>query len=80
MTKSYTVEVQTGNRSHAGTDANVYLQLLGGKRNSPEIKLDTPNNDFEKGHRDTFTTPMIDDVGWINQIRIFHDNSGDDPG
>jgi hypothetical protein len=78
MTK-YKVDVQTGSMRHAGTDADVFIQLVGAGKLSPEIELDNTANNFEKGQLDTFEidTP---DVGWINQIRIFHNNKGDHPG
>lgn len=77
--KNYQVEVQTGMVDHAGTDAKVYIQLFGEKSTSKELRIDNKNDNFEKGDLDKFTV-QSDDLGWIDKIRIFHDNSGDKPG
>lgn len=77
--KIYQVEVQTGMLDNAGTDAKVYIQLFGEKSNSIEIRLDNKQDNFEKGQLDTFSI-STDDLGWIDRVRIFHDNTGKKPG
>jgi hypothetical protein len=72
--KKYVVEVQTGRRDEAGTDAKVYIQLIGGLRDSPEIRLDNAEDNFEKGKLDRFEI-MTEDVGWIGYVQIRHDDS-----
>lgn len=82
MVKNYRVEVQTGNRDHAGTDASVFVQLIGGKGQTLQIQLKNNlenRNKFEKGHLDTFIE-SAEDVGWIEKIRVNHDNSGRNAG
>jgi PLAT/LH2 domain len=80
MNRSYKVEVRTGQREKAGTDARVWVQLVGVNGLTSEIRLDTPNHDdFEKGHTETFQRADRD-VGWVNKIRLLHDNSNDQPG
>jgi hypothetical protein len=75
MEKQYIVEVKTGNIKDAKTDADVYIQLFGERRISNEIYLDNDENNFERGKLDTFFINE-DDVGWIDQIRVFHLNNG----
>lgn len=79
MSTNYKVVVQTGHPDGAGTDANVYIQLFGEKGTSSEIFLDNSDNNFENGKLDTFYV-TAEDVGWIDKIRVFHDNSGSGPG
>jgi hypothetical protein len=76
---TYAVEVRTGKRDYAGTDAKVYIQLIGARGTTPEMRLDNPEDNFEKGKLDKFRL-QADDVGWIDSIRIFHDNSNKNPG
>jgi len=80
MLKNYIIEVGTGNIEDAGTDAGVYIQLIGGKMRSAELKLDNKENNFERGKIDKFTNVFAEDVGWINAIRMFHDNTNRHPG
>jgi len=79
----YLITVVTGDKTGAGTDANVYLTLYGEKGNSTELFLDNPNrNDFERNQTDTFTIPpsQVGDLGAIRRIYLRHDNSGFAPG
>jgi hypothetical protein len=77
---TYRVAVETGNVWFAGTDANVYITLIGSKGTSEERLLDTPgHDDFEAGNTDIFELVM-QDVGDVRQVRIRHDNSGAGPG
>ncbi len=87
---TYRIEVKTGNRSGAGTDANVRLVLYGPKRadgmrlrSGDEWNLfDSSGNrrdHFEKGKTDTFhmTGKSLDDLEFIT---LRHDNAGEKPG
>jgi len=76
---TYTIEVQTGNRDDAGTDADVFIQLIGAKGTSSEQQLDNQEDNFEKGKLDRFQLKM-EDVGWINSIRVSHNNENRKPG
>jgi len=71
----YRVEVKTGNKNYAGTDADVYIQLIGAIGTSPPKKIDNAQDNFEKNKLDTFVIDL-ESVGWIDEIRIYHDNSG----
>ena len=44
----------TGNIRYAGTDANVYIIMIGTLGKSHEIQLDDGKNNFEKGDTDVF--------------------------
>jgi len=84
MASEYSVTVVTGGADTAGTDANVFITLIGTNGKSKEISLDNPTNNFEKEHIDVFNLSSRDignaDLGEIKQIRIRHDNSGIGPG
>lgn len=63
----YTVSVQTGSATNAGTDANVFITLVGDKNKitrHPLKKTDSGKNPFEKGHTDDFTFDH-DNVGKV---------------
>ena len=80
MKKEYIIEIQTGSLPSAGTDAAVYIQFIHGQQRSNELRLDNKGkDDFVRGHTDSFTV-YADDIGWIDQIRLFHDNSNEGPG
>jgi hypothetical protein len=73
----FQVTITTGDRSFAGTDANVFITLTGDRGTSQEFKLDTANHDdFEQGNTDAFTVVSNRAVGNITSIRLRHDNSG----
>ncbi|MBN2198975.1 MAG: hypothetical protein JW747_03915 [Candidatus Aminicenantes bacterium] len=87
---TYRIEVKTGTRSGAGTDANVRLALYGPKRadgmrlrSGDEWNLFDPSKNwrahFENGKTDTFrlTGKSLDDLEFIT---LRHDNTGDKPG
>ena len=76
---TYSIQVQTGDRNNAGTNARVYIQLIGANDRTRELRLDNASNNFERGKLERFQV-TASDVGWINAIRLFHDNGGDEPG
>lgn len=79
----YLITVVTGDKTGAGTDANVYITLYGEKGKSRELLLDNPQrNDFERNQTDTFTIPpsQVADLGAIRQVYLRHDGSGVAPG
>ena len=45
----YIVNVHTGDKFGAGTDANVVITLIGDKGELGEMKIDNEGNTFEKG-------------------------------
>lgn len=79
LTSTYVITVHTGDKDWEfgeGTDANVYITLMGSQGNSSERKLDTfPKNEFETGDVDSFTY-VTRSVGDLSKIKIRHDNSG----
>jgi hypothetical protein len=80
----YSVKVYTGNKSFAGTDANVFLKLFGKYSESTDIPLLPPQqtpikNCFERDQKDTFAVeaPLL---LRLTKLRIWHDNTGSYPG
>ncbi|ESN93071.1 hypothetical protein HELRODRAFT_165230 [Helobdella robusta] len=75
---NYKVVIRTSDVLNAGTDANVFIQLCGSKREtaSLELKKSTKNlNKFERGSVDEFEL-QADRVGSIKKLKIWHDGSG----
>jgi hypothetical protein len=78
----YDVAVVTGSKLWAGTDAKVYISLIGRRGSSEERRLGYPgHNDFEQGQTDhiSFYSSQERDLGDLSSIRIRHDNSGSRP-
>ena len=74
----YTLHVTTSNKKMAGTDATVYIELIGAKTASGKMPLtvsQTPGNMFEAGKVDVFKI-KCEDVGELRKLRIGHDNKG----
>jgi len=63
----------------SGTDANVYLSLIGSHGSMDKIRLDNARNNFETGRIDVFEVETLD-LGELKQAIIGHDNSGLGPG
>lgn len=59
----------------AGTDANVSVELLGGKDRSGPLRLDTSADNFERGRRDVFSV-RAPDVGPPAQLVVRKDAAG----
>ncbi len=78
----FRISIYTSNKDGAGTDADMTIQLFGTKGgSSPEWPLDTPKiNDFERNGIDIFKKGEIKDIGSINKVIIWHDNSGKGAG
>ena len=72
---NYKIEVITGDRRGAGTNANVSICIAGEKGDTGEIKLDTSANNFERNQNDIFGISCVD-LGKLSKVRIGHDNSG----
>lgn len=78
----YEIVTVTGDKQNAGTDANVFITLIG-LRNKTTARLELKNKDkdtFEKGKTDVFKLTNINHVGPLHKIKIEHDNSGRAPG
>ncbi|CAF2130421.1 unnamed protein product [Rotaria magnacalcarata] len=71
----YKVTVFTGNKSGAGTDADVFITLFGNQGQTGQIKLDNEKDNFETGQKDEFIVECPA-VGEINKILIEHNNKG----
>ena len=77
---SYTVSIHTGNRDHAGTNANVYVMLVGKNDESVDILLNDPQrDDFERNSTSTFTFDYANRLGDLQAIWLRQDNTGFDP-
>ena len=63
---SYLVAVKTGSIRGAGTDANVFLKLFGGKGESKKLDLKESDkkNKFEQGQTDQFKF-KTSDIGMV---------------
>lgn len=76
---SYIITVNTSDKLGAGTDSNVYIELIGRKKvSSGKLVLDeskSNKNKFEKGKTDVFEIKCRD-VGTLRRIVIGHDNKG----
>ncbi|KAK1803299.1 hypothetical protein P4O66_004083 [Electrophorus voltai] len=82
MSTTYTMRIKTGEKKHAGTDANVYAVLYGTKDDTGIVTLKAcknHRNKFELGLIDEFTIEAVD-LGSLKRIRIGHDNAGASPG
>ena len=78
---TYVISVWTGDLSKAGTDANVYINLIGeDHRETGWVLLNTEDHDdFERGNLDQFEWVLVN-VGELQKVCVQHDNSGDDAG
>ena len=75
--KEYQVDVYTGDKFGAGTDANVFLTIFGNKGDSGERELarsETHGNKFERKQMDRFRISCAD-LGDIYKVIVRHDNS-----
>jgi len=67
--------VFTGDRSGAGTDAQVSIELYGENGKSGLRILDNAQDNFERNKIDVFGIETID-LGKLQKINIGHDNTG----
>ncbi|KAK3093954.1 hypothetical protein FSP39_022228 [Pinctada imbricata] len=75
---AYEIEVITGKKKLAGTDAKVYLTMFGANGPTKKILLaDRSKNKeaFERGRTDHFRL-LMNDIGELKRIRIEHDGEG----
>lgn len=72
------MEVFTGNKSGAGTNANVFLTMFGDKGDSGEHQLSKSENHFDKFEKNQVDKFYIEnaDLGKLTKIFIRHDDSG----
>lgn len=77
----FTVTVTTGDEFGAGTNANVFITLIGADASSGEATLDTASfDDFERNTTTNYTVDAGRNIGAVRQIRLRHDNTGVGPG
>ncbi|KAL5009405.1 hypothetical protein ScPMuIL_014986 [Solemya velum] len=76
---TYNIEVHTGTKKYAGTDANVFIKMCGSKGTTKKIGLDDEKNNFERDMWDRFDREALD-VGPLEKIIIGHDNFGPGAG
>ena len=50
----YCITLWTGDKSGAGTDANVFIQIYGDLGKSEEIQLRNNSDNFERGSKEVF--------------------------
>ncbi|CDQ62070.1 unnamed protein product [Oncorhynchus mykiss] len=82
MSTTLALKIKTGEKKHAGTDANVFAIIYGEKDDTGIINLKackTHKNKFEQGMVDEFTVEAVD-LGELEKLRIGHDNSGEITG
>ena len=79
---TYNIDIKTGTKFGAGTDANVYMILYGTEQTTDQLwmknSLTHKNDKFENGNVDRFEHKLMD-VGDIKKIRLGHDDSGPGP-
>ncbi len=76
----YNVWIETGDQNLAGTDSNVFLQLIGTQFQTDYVHL--PPQDifaFESGSTDKFVLD-IPELGDLTRCCVQHDNSEGDSG
>jgi len=71
----YKISLKTGKMAGAGTDANVYIRMIGELGSTEEMKLKTKVDDMERGMTDTYSVPS-EDVGVLKKLIVRHDNTG----
>jgi hypothetical protein len=75
----YTVAVRTGSSFGAGTDANVWFEVIGDARTSKRRRADhslTQMNKFERGNTDVFSVKVGQSLGEVTALKIGFDASG----
>ncbi|XP_041506459.1 polycystic kidney disease protein 1-like 2 [Microtus oregoni] len=76
----YLVTVYTGHRRGAATSSKVTLTLYGSDRESEPHHLSNPDAAvFERGGVDVFLLSTLFPLGELQSLRLWHDNSGDQP-
>jgi len=71
----YKVETLTSDLKGSGTDANVWIDLVGAASRSGKRPLETSRNNFKRGREDVFHLETVD-LGRLLHIDIGHDNAG----
>jgi hypothetical protein len=78
---TYQVIVKTGDKSHAGTDATVYIRFNGEYAFTPFHSINNPSiNDFVRGTSSAFLVSRPNNVGRLQSIVIKHNGEGNHSG
>ncbi|XP_075834133.1 polycystin-1-like protein 3 [Microtus pennsylvanicus] len=76
----YLIQVYTGYRRRAATTAQVVITLYGSEGHSePHHLCDPQKRVFERGALDVFLLSTGSWLGDLHGLRLWHDNSGDNP-
>ena len=75
---TYKIRIVTGTVKNAGTDAEVYITVVGtnGSKTWKNLNDTDDYDDFEKGDVNVIKVTSSTDLGDIKKITIGHDNSG----
>merc|ERR1712072_28347 len=76
--ETYRLNIKTGRRNFAGTDADVYVNIIGEQGQTGKIvlgKSSTNSDAFERNQEDVFTVEGKH-VGKISKVTIGHNNKG----
>lgn len=72
----YVIEVYTGDKAGAGTDAHVFVTLFGKRGQTPKTQLISKTDDaFERNKKDVFKIKTTD-KGPLKKLIVEHDNFG----
>jgi len=74
----YCIRIKTADKSMAGTDANIFISLVGEKGTTREVKLNPliSGNAFEKNDLDRVYDLDLEDVGQIRELLLRSDEWG----
>ena len=78
----YEIVVYTGFANHSGTSSNVRMVLVGGLDETTPRRLkdsEPGRRKFCRGNVDYFLLSVPQSLGKLKSLRIWHDNTGDDP-
>ncbi|XP_046846157.1 uncharacterized protein LOC124439911 isoform X2 [Xenia sp. Carnegie-2017] len=79
-THKYEITVYTGHCFGAGTTAKVALVLHGRNNSSYPVELYLKNRDiFRRNSKDVFIVSVRENLGTLDYIHVWHDNSGSSP-
>lgn len=76
--RGYTVIIETADADDASFDrGKIRIDLRGVAGTTGPLRLNSPANDFERGHRDVFADLRALDVGELTSVRLSLDGSDD---
>ncbi|MEM1320735.1 MAG: PLAT/LH2 domain-containing protein [Bacteroidota bacterium] len=77
---SYRITFRTGCDEKGGTKAKVYVMIIGAEGRTDELQMVDPTKpNFVSCSQDIFNIPVEKDLGEIQEVRLWHDNTGDNP-